>query len=345
MRANLSAKALALAQRLPRARLHPAVLAWADGTMRRGTWNVALSGGADSLALLLLLWAHWPERRARLRALHFNHRLRGRAAGADVRFCRAVCRALGVELIAGAWTRPRRARAASEAEARAARMAFFARQRGALWLGHQQDDIAETLLMRIARGSGTGGLAAPRPVQEFADGRVHLRPLLTLKKRELAAALRAVGVAWREDETNAGDRYLRNRLRQRVVRRWAAAGGDRDALAGAARTRTLLEEDDAALEAWAAELATIDRSGALPLAALAGQPRAVLRRVLHRWVLAQRRTIDVSSQAFEALLAALQAGKPTRHSIGRELLAEIAGGVLRVAPVRSLRGGRRRRPN
>ena len=75
-----------LAAAIPRARLHPAVLAWAEKSSARATWSVAFSGGADSLALLLLLWAHWPERRARLRALHFNHRLRGRAADADEKF-------------------------------------------------------------------------------------------------------------------------------------------------------------------------------------------------------------------------------------------------------------------
>ncbi len=71
-------RAAELAVVFPRARLHPGVLVWAEQSSLRAVWAVAFSGGADSLALLLLLWAHWPERRARLRALHFNHRLRGR---------------------------------------------------------------------------------------------------------------------------------------------------------------------------------------------------------------------------------------------------------------------------
>ena len=88
-----------LAARVPRDALHPAALAlaWAE-TRTRGAWAVAFSGGADSLALLLLLWAHFPERRGKLVALHFNHRLRGRAADADEAFCRRVCAALGVTL-------------------------------------------------------------------------------------------------------------------------------------------------------------------------------------------------------------------------------------------------------
>ena len=80
-----------LAAIFPRERLDAAVLAWADAAPRRAIWGIAFSGGADSLALLLLIWAHWPERRRRLRVLHFNHRLRGAESRADVVFCRRVC--------------------------------------------------------------------------------------------------------------------------------------------------------------------------------------------------------------------------------------------------------------
>ncbi|HVS53788.1 MAG TPA: tRNA lysidine(34) synthetase TilS [Opitutaceae bacterium] len=316
----------ALAARVPRARLHPAVLAFAARRSAREKWGVAFSGGADSLALLLLLWAHWPERRRRLLALHFDHRLRGRASRQDAAFCRRVSAALGVKFVSGAWTKARRG--ASEAEARAARLAFFEGQARVLWLGHQQDDIAETMLMRLARGSGTGGLAAPRPVQRHARGRVHLRPLLTLKKTEIASALTAAGIPWREDATNAGGDFFRNRVRRDVVPAWIATA-QRDAVAGAARARELLEEDDEALERWAAELAPIEKDGALPLRLLAGKPRALLRRALHRWLLAQRGVGELSRQAFEALLEAVARGETTRHSIGAMHFALIRRGVLR----------------
>src|SRR5436305_711613 len=92
-----------LATAMPRACLHPSVLEWEQRSSGRAGWGVAFSGGADSVALLLLLWAHWPERRARLKVLHFNHRLRGRACHADEKFCRKVCAALGVKLVCGAW--------------------------------------------------------------------------------------------------------------------------------------------------------------------------------------------------------------------------------------------------
>ena len=336
------AAAARLAELLPPARLHPAVLAWAAARPKAEPWAVALSGGSDSVALLLLLWAHWPARRARLSAYHFDHRLRGAASAADARFCARACAALGVPLVAGRRPSPRPLPGA--AEAREARFAFLAgalarRKTKVLWLGHQQDDIAETLLMRLARGSGTAGLAAPRPVHAFPPerrggrGLFHLRPLLTLKKAELAAALRAAGAAWREDASNAGPGHFRNRVRAEVIPAWVQAA-ERDALAGAARSRELLEEDQAALEAWVDALAPVAADLSLSVSGLAGRPRAVVRRALHRWLLAQRQPSRLSRQGFDGLLRAVEAGAPVRHSLGSHGFAVIRAGKLRFQPMR-----------
>jgi tRNA(Ile)-lysidine synthase len=323
-----------LAALIPRSRLDVSVVRWADRATLRSAWSVAFSGGADSLALLLLIWAHWPERRRNLRVLHFNHRLRGAESRADVTFCRRVSRALGVTFVSDSWTDPHPR--ASEAEARAARMAFLETNGRAVWFGHQQDDVAESVLMRLARGSGTGGLAAPRPVQIHPAGRVHLRPLLGLKKIEIIAALQQVRAIWRDDSTNAGDRFFRNRIREQVVPLWVEAA-QRDAIAGAARSRALLEEDDVALEAWLAETNPFRRRGVLALTALAGKPRALLRRALHRWLLKQPHAGDLSRQAFDALLDAIEAGKATRHSVGREGFAVTNGRELVFERVRNKR--------
>lgn len=309
----------ALAALFPLIRLHPAVCARMEGRNAvRGPWAVAFSGGADSLALLLLLWAHWPTKRAKLVALHFNHRLRGRASRSDELFCRRVCAALEVPFVSGCWQdAPRQA---SEAQARTERFRFFAREMGArrataLWLGQQQDDIAETMLMRLARGSGSAGLAAPRPVQRVA-GRIHLRPLLTLKKAELAAGLRRAGVEWCEDATNGGGDYLRNRIRRRVLPAWRRATQDRDILAGAALARELIEEDDDALETWLTQIDPILPDRTLDLRRLVGCPKAIVRRALHRWLQVQPKAGELSRQGFGSLLAAVEQGRPGRHSLG-----------------------------
>jgi tRNA(Ile)-lysidine synthase len=335
--------ATAFAQRISHAALHPAAMGYALADWkreRRGRarakfprWAIALSGGADSLALLLVFWAEAEGRWGReFVALHFNHRLRGRAADADEKFCRDVCAALGVKFVSAKWhdARP----GASEAAAREARQAFFAcemkrRRLRLLWLGHQQDDIAETMLMRLARGSGTGGLAAPRPVQEQADGRVHLRPLLTLKKSEIVTALRASGGRWCEDATNGADTYLRNRVRRSVLPAWTKVAA-RDALAGAALSRERLEEDDTALEAWLDDLAPLS-GGTLDLRSLEKKPRALWRRALHRWLLAVRTDTDLSRQGFEQLLAAIERGHDTKFSLGVRAFAVVRGGKLSLA--------------
>jgi tRNA(Ile)-lysidine synthase len=333
------AVATAFAARIPHGVLHPGALEWAYQyhlrERRRGQrgptrWAVAFSGGADSLALLLIFWAEGPGRWGRnFVALHFNHRLRGRAADADEKFCAKVCAALGVKFVAGRWrTAPKKA---SEAEARGARHAFFAREMKRrkirlLWLGHQQDDIAETMLMRLARGSGSAGLAAPRPRQTMSDGRVHLRPLLTLKKAEIVAALRATGAIWREDATNARGDFFRNRIRRAVLPGWVRASG-RDALAGAALARERLDEDDHALETWLDRLGPL-RRGRLDLGVLAGAPRAIWRRALYRWLLAVRPESDLSRQGFESLLAAVERGRETRFSLGTKAFAVIRRGRL-----------------
>jgi tRNA(Ile)-lysidine synthase len=101
-----------LARRLPHTQWHPGAMVRALTEYRRESrgggrpsrWAVAFSGGADSLALLLLLWAEGPGRwRRDLVVLHFNHRLRGRAAAADEAFCRRVSAALGVAFVSGRW--------------------------------------------------------------------------------------------------------------------------------------------------------------------------------------------------------------------------------------------------
>lgn len=320
------AAAARLAEIFPRQRLDRATLVWAESSPTSEPWTVALSGGADSLTVLLLLWAHWPERRRRLRAVHFNHRLRGSAAEADERFCGGVCSALGIAYRSGRWAdAPAQA---SEAEARSARQRFFEAElrhaRGrALWLGHQMDDIAETMLMRLARGSGLAGLAAPRPVQALASGRINLRPLLGIQKVEIVAALRMACAPWREDATNAGSDYFRNRIRGDVVPAWLRAA-QRDALAGAALSRRLLEEDDTALDAWLDAIAPITKTGALSLRRLAGRPRALVRRALRRWLAEWAGAGEISRQAFEALLDDVMAQRQTRHSIGATRLARIS---------------------
>ncbi len=306
------------------------------GTRKPSRWAVAFSGGADSLALLLVLWAEGPGRWGRnFVVLHFNHRLRGRAADADEKFCVQVCAALGVKCVTGRWRTARKG--ASEAEARAARFEFFAREMNRrklrlLWLGHQQDDIAESMLMRLARGSGSAGLAAPRPAQKMPGGRWHLRPLLTLKKTAVMAALREAGAGWREDATNVSTGIFSATA---CAGRCCPNGGRRRSAmrsqgppcrANCWRRMTLRWR-----RGWR-EVRPLAADRTLILGKLAGKPRALVRRALHRWLLAQPSEIRISRQAFETLLHEVISGRSTRQSLGREGFAVLDGERLRFAP-------------
>lgn len=271
--------------------------------------------------------------------------MRGSASTGDARFCESLCRALGVELVAGRWDH-RSKQKATEAEARVARHAFFGatlrrRRTVALFTGHHRDDVAETMLMRLARGSGAAGLIAPRPVHpQPALGRVHVRPLLGLDKADLLAALRAAGGAWREDATNATADHLRNRVRAEVLPAWRASAAEpgRDALGGLSLSRDLLEEDDTALEIWAERSIRIDPSGALALTPLRDLPRAVLRRVLRRWLADTPVKTDINRRGFSGLMDFVSARKVgSRHSLGAGHFARITRTRLVCEPAEGVR--------
>jgi tRNA(Ile)-lysidine synthase len=197
------------------------------------------------------------------------------------------------------------------------------------------------MLMRLARGSGTGGLAAPRPVQEVGN-RVHLRPLLGMKKEAIVESLRRSGIRWRDDRTNSGGKHFRNRVRNRVVPVWQQAAG-RDAAAGAALSRELLEEDDSALETWVDELRPVARDGTLDLDVLKGRPRAVVRRAVRRWLRVQPHVGGLSRRGFDDLLAVVLSGRPDRRSLGRKGFAVVKDNRLRYERARLRKGSGRKR--
>ena len=188
--------------------------------------------------------------------------------------------------------------------------------------------------MRLARGSGTGGLAAPRPIQLVGAKRVHLRPLLTLKKNEIYEHLSALKIHWREDSTNMSARFLRNRTRSQVIPAWLGANRDRDALGGASLSRELLEEDDIALDAWLQEIDPYTKTGALNILRLSGRPRALVRRALRHWMTLLPDSPRLSRQGFNALLEDVMRARPTQHSFGSGGFAKLTRSRLCFEPAR-----------
>ncbi len=181
---------------------------------------IALSGGADSVALACLLARSRDACALRLTAAHLHHGIRGADADADAALCRQLCQNLGIELIEGRAEVPRLARETGlglEAAAREARYRFLReakRRCGAdvIALAHHLDDQAETVLMHLLRGAGPEGICGMARL----SGDLY-RPLLEVRRDALRQFLAGAGISWREDATNGVADNPRNALRLNVL--------------------------------------------------------------------------------------------------------------------------------
>ncbi len=173
--------------------------------------GVAVSGGADSVALLHILH----RLQINLLILHVNHQLRGSESEGDEAFVRALAGSLGIQVVV---EQGPISQGNLEQEARLARRDFFRRCMAAhnlkrVALGHTRSDQAETVLFRLLRGSGLAGLAGMRMV----TGEGLIRPLLTTGRGEVRAWALAEGIEWREDSSNMDLAFARNRLRNEAM--------------------------------------------------------------------------------------------------------------------------------
>ncbi|PKN88793.1 MAG: tRNA lysidine(34) synthetase TilS [Deltaproteobacteria bacterium HGW-Deltaproteobacteria-1] len=180
---------------------------------------VALSGGADSCALLLCLVRLSDEYGLKLVAAHFNHGLRQGQSDEDEVFCRSLAQKLGVDFFTQRMPDPSIPRGVSpEDYFRRERYRFLdtvAADRGAdkIALGHHMQDQAETVLLNILRGSGLDGLKGFLPMRDCK----YIRPLIGVTRQEIIATLKETGFDFREDSTNSNHVYLRNRMRGELI--------------------------------------------------------------------------------------------------------------------------------
>ena len=243
---------------------------------------VALSGGADSTALLHLAATSGLQAPS---AIHVHHGLQAAADDWAAR-CQALCNRLGVPLrIARVRIDPADP-AGPEAAARAARYAAFAEALpagGLLLTAHHRGDQAETVLLRLLRGSGVEGLGAIRPLTPFAQGSLW-RPLLDCPGETLREYARAQGLDWVEDPHNRNPRYARSWLRgallPRLRERWP------EAEAQLAATARRCDEAAGLLHELAAELlpSLLQPEGGLSIAGLQALSAARRRLVLRHWI-------------------------------------------------------------
>lgn len=209
---------------------------WPRDSWRNRSILVAVSGGADSVALLRLMADRAdPATRKKLVVVHFNHRLRGSASDEDAAFVEALAAKLElatcVEAASSGWVQEAVGGQGLEANARGMRYAFFervAREVEARYLvtAHHRDDQIETVLHRILRGTGIAGLGGIQTAREWLPGVGLVRPLLSFSRHEIVQYLQSIDQPWREDTSNATDAFTRNRIRNQLLPHLRDAYGD-----------------------------------------------------------------------------------------------------------------------
>jgi tRNA(Ile)-lysidine synthase len=244
-----------------------------------GRWALAVSGGADSVALLRLLSDRRPD--LTLHVVHLNHETRGNASDEDAQFVRSLAAQLNLpatierlnEVMPALDPLP----ANRSARYRAARLSLFRQtvvrhQLDGVILAHHRLDQAETVLLRLMRGSGPLGLHGMQPLS-VNEGLTLLRPLLAVDPRLLRDALTSMGQDWREDASNASSAYRRNRVRGLLL----SDDGLTDLL-------VQLGAACASLDDWVKRAAGPPPGPAMSVAAFDGLPPIVREQAARRWL-------------------------------------------------------------
>lgn len=274
------------------------------------TIGLAVSGGPDSLALLLLAAEARP---LRVEAATVDHALRSESR-AEAEMVAKVCDRLGVphRILTASWDE--KPETAIQERARAMRyrlLGEWARERriAALLTAHHLDDQAETFLMRLARGAGVRGLAGMRRVSRAPAGTVAIvRPLLGWRHLELEAVCSAAGLEAIEDPSNEDHRFERVRMRKAL--------GEADWLNSVAVAESAghLAEADGAIH-WATDLEWergVSRVGGQIVYRPSDAPREIRRRIIRRAVLAlatEGRAAEMRGRELDQVLAALRSGR------------------------------------
>ncbi len=258
-----------------------------------GRYLVGVSGGRDSVALL-----HWLLERGykKLIVCHLDHQLRGISSGRDARFVEKLANQCDVDLEMGRANV--RALAAKqkmsiEAAAREARYKFFAqvakqRRTQTIFVGHHADDLVETFLINLFRGSGTTGLGAMREISKRRVDDVDLtvvRPFLGIWRREIDEYIAAQQLKFREDESNKDLAALRNRIRRRVIPYLEKILG-RNIRQSILRAAMIAAEEENWIEDQLPDATDVD----IAVAKLRDLPVALQRREILKWLRAQKIT-------------------------------------------------------
>ena len=317
--------------------------------IRKGDLIAAgVSGGADSVLLFHLLLALREEMGFDFFVVHVHHGLRGKDADGDEAFTEALCRRHGILYYPYFFDVAEEAKmlgmSVEEAGREVRRGSFLtAMQRdGAtkIALAHHRDDVAETVLLNLARGTGIAGAGSMRPA-----GGIYIRPLLTLSREEIETALSGQGIEWREDATNADRDATRNRLRLDVlpylkeyVNGQAAAHLSAFASDAAEISDLLAEQADRLLSSFAAFRGTAVpglMEALLPAGMHTGSGEFLCGMAVHRALIrASGRQRDWSRRHVDAVMALFTAETGKQVDLPYGLRAERTYEGILIAPAR-----------
>ena len=301
---------------------------------------IGVSGGRDSVALLHAL--HGLGYR-KLVVCHVDHALRGRASTQDALFVKRLAQRLGLafEGLKVNVTALAAAKGESmETVAREVRLAFFAEMARKyrcprVFLAHHAEDQAETVLMRVLRGTGIGGLAGMADTTLMVVGKMKLtllRPLLTVRREEVDAFIRECGMAYREDATNAETKATRNRVRHDLLPVISEALGQ-DVTPMLTRLARIARREDDLLESLSRALAAevVQADGELVLNAdFKAAHVALQHRVLLGWLQA-RGVCGLTNEVIEAAVRLITQREPARINLPGALQLRRKAGRLMIA--------------
>lgn len=297
-------------------KMNEAILAHVSSDVRIG---LGFSGGMDSTLLAESL------RRLKIPfvALHFNHRWRGKESERDAQWVQRWCKTRRIKMECG---QAAQSGTTSENAARQERWTFFERiarkhRLHAIWMAHHADDLVETFLIQLFRGTGPEGLASLKEKRRIGSLLV-IRPWLSFFKEELRQQAKAWKLKWREDSSNRSSAYLRNRVRRQLLPLLRQLAG-RDVNPLIRRTATLLAEENAFWETllpkrWPAHA---------PVSRLKNKPPAFQRRWLRGWLLS-RGVKNLSFDDVEAARHLLIHLRPARVNLSQGKFCRRRAGIL-----------------
>ncbi len=300
---------------------------WAQEVRRRGFFHAgrrvgaAVSGGPDSVLLLHFMQALARELGFNLSVVHFNHHLRGAESDGDEALVRDAAGSFGLDYLsseAEVGTEARARHANVEAVARELRYRYFFSLVGqgrldCLATAHTANDQAETVLMRLLRGTGTRGLGGIYPALE---GKV-VRPFLTVTRAEVLTEIASRGIAFRVDSSNLNVRLRRNKVRAELLP-LLAKDYNPEIITLLNQFAERARDDEACLERLARDRGhpwrlREGREERIPVRALMELPAALARRVLRQMLMAARGTLNglthAHIEALRSFAAEAQSGK------------------------------------